>query len=45
MPNAATELARGASSDALTSAWTYAVTDGPTYGLDLSRIIGWIRDP
>ena len=24
---------------------TYAVTDGPTYGLDLSRIIGWIRDP
>ena len=27
------------------SAETYAVTDGPTYGLDLSRIIGWIRDP
>jgi hypothetical protein len=24
---------------------TYAVADGPTYGLDLSRIIGWIPDP
>jgi hypothetical protein len=23
---------------------TYAATDGPVYGLDLSRIIGWIQD-